>query len=329
MIHESLKQHIKNTHLVSDNTLHVVTMISNPIRFQSRIRLYRKFAEEMAHTPNVKHYTVEVAYGDREYEVTEALNPMHLRLRTTQEIWHKENALNLGVKHLLPHNWKYLAWVDADISFRNPGWAMETIHQLQHYPVVQPWSHCADLGPNGEVLQLFESFGFVHRKRVRKQTHPCQPYKYAHSGYAWACTRFFWENICGGAGNGLMDWCVLGSADHHMAWAMIGDINSSVHGDTTEGFKRKCREWMERACRVTHGDDIGFVKGRIEHYFHGRKPDRKYRERWEIQIDHAFDPHTDLAYDSQGLIQIIGKPRMLSDFRDYFRGRNEDSLDAY
>jgi hypothetical protein len=45
-------------------------------------------------------YTAEVAFGERHFEVTEAGNPRHLQLRTTSEIWHKENALNLLIQRL-------------------------------------------------------------------------------------------------------------------------------------------------------------------------------------------------------------------------------------
>lgn len=320
---DHIQRSILHSDLVTDSTLHVVAVVSNPARFQSRYRLFRQFMKEMAETPNVKLYVVEIAFGDREFECTDRHNSQHLQLRSDQEIWHKENMINLGVKHLLPHDWKYMAWIDADVTFRNSGWALETIHQLQHYPVVQPWSDCLDLGPYGEVLKHFESFGLVHRKRVPKQTHPSQPYKYAHSGYAWACTRYFWENV-----HGLMDYCILGSADHHMAFALIGQVTSSVHGLTTPAFKRRCLEWQTNACKVTQGDAVSFVKGRIEHHFHGKKADRKYRERWQIQIDHGYDPDKDTGYDSQGLIHLIHKPKILSDLRDYFRARAEDSIDA-
>lgn len=319
-----LVDHIHNHGLLGDNTLHVVSVISNPIRFRSRYRLYREFEKQMLETKNVRFYTVELAYGDRAFEVTNESSPNHLQLRTGQELWHKENMINLGVKHLLPREWKYMAWIDADIEFENQHWAQETIQQLQHYPVVQPWSHCVDLGPFGEILQTFESFCSVHRKHQPKQRHPGEPYKYAHSGFAWACTRFFWENV-----GSLMDFPILGSADHHMAWALTGRVNETVHGKMGPEFKRKCNEWQSRACKVTQGDSVGFVKGMIKHKFHGPKAARRYRERWEILYGNDFNPETDIGYDSQGLITLThSKPGLISEIRDYFRGRNEDSIEA-
>lgn len=321
-IHEHLVNHISHGELRTDSTLHVVGVISNPVRYHSRYRLFRKWYERMMKTPNVKVYVVEIAYGDRQHECTEANNPQHLQLRTSHAIWHKENMINLGVRHLLPRDWKYLAWVDCDVFWPEDfNWALETIHQLQHFPVVQPWKDCTDLGFSGDVIQTFQSFGYVHQLGVKKQTNPSEPYKYAHSGFAWACTRAFWESV-----GGLMDFPILGSADHHMAWAMINGVDFSVHGKMGDTFKRLAREWQLRAYRITQGN-VGFVKTRIGHWFHGPKSKRFYRERWQIYFDHGFDPITQLAYDSQGLLSVVGNPGLNKEVGKYLTKRCEDSID--
>ena len=113
-----------------DQPLHVVTCISNPVRYASRWRLYRRFAETMR-TAGVHLVTVELAYGERPFEVTEVGNPDHVQVRlpSSDELWHKENLLNLGISRL-PRDWRYVAWIDADIEFHNPDWAKETVEQL-------------------------------------------------------------------------------------------------------------------------------------------------------------------------------------------------------
>lgn len=317
---------IRTPALRSDNTLHVVTVISNTERYHSRYRLAREFIERMRCTPNVQLHVVEAAFGDRAHEVTEGrdegiVEGGDLQLRVNTNAWIKENMINLGVKHLLPRDWKYLAWVDADVFFRDPLWARETIHQLQHFSVVQPWSDCADLGPRGNISRHFKSFGAQHQKRKPKQMHPSQPYEYAHSGFAWACRRDFWEAV-----GGLMDFPILGSADHHMAFAMIGEVKNTIHKGMSPAFFRKCLEWQKRAVHVTH-KEVGFVQGRIEHMFHGPKARRYYRERWQIVIAHAFDPDFDLTYDEAGVLQLIGKPAFEQAIRMYNRSRFEDSIE--
>jgi len=305
--------------LCTDETLHVIRVISNPARYHSRYRLAREQEIELLNTPNVKLYTVETAYGDRTHEVTDCDNPCHLQLRTKSEIWIKENMINLAVKHLVPRTAKYIAWVDGDISFRDPHWALKTIHELQHFEVVQPWSDCVDLGPHGNIMSHFKGFGGQHQKRIPKQKWPAQPYTYAHTGFAWACTRRFWE-----ATQGLMDFCILGSADHHMAFACIGEVKDTIHGKMGFNFHQKCFEWQEKAMRITCGE-VGFVHGRIEHHFHGSKKKRYYRERWQILF--GYDPSKHLCYDEQGLIQLVDNRKLEQEILMYNRSRLEDSID--
>jgi hypothetical protein len=318
---EHIVNQIQHHELRGDNTLWVIGVISNPMRYHSRYRLFRQWLAEMQQTPCVKLIIVETAFGDREFEVTDPNNPLHLQLRTSQEIWHKESMINLGSR-LLPRDWKYVAWLDCDIFFPDKNWAQETLHQLQHYHVVQPWRDCLDLGLYGTVTQHFTSWCYIHRLGVPKQWYPEQPYRYAHSGWAWACTRTFWENV-----GGLIDFAILGSADHHMAAGMIGQMSKSIHQKMSNSFKRRCFDWERDAFRITNGQ-LGFVPTRIEHKFHGSKKKRKYRERWQILISNEYDPDTDLGHDSQGLTRLLGnKPKLLNDCREYMIVRDEDSTE--
>lgn len=305
----------------SDETLHVIGVVSNPARYHSRYRLAREWADRMAATPHVRLHLVEAAYGDRHHELTDTGNTDHLQLRTHSEAWIKEAMINLGEERLVPRDARYIAWVDTDVEFRDPNWALETIHQLQHFPVVQPWQQCADLGHLGNIMQTYQSFGFLKQRGIRLQRNSDEAYQYGHTGFAWACTRAFWEQV-----EGLMNWCILGSADHHMGWAMIGQVDHSIHGRMHPSFFRRCHEWQERAIRITHRE-IGFTPGRIEHNFHGSKRNRQYRERWRILIDHDFNPDRDLMKDNQGLVQLVGKPELEHAILQYNRARNEDSID--
>jgi hypothetical protein len=316
-----LANQIQHPELISDNTLHVVGIVTNPVRFHSRYRLAREWLDEMGQTPNVKPYLAEAAFGDRHHEVTSS-QADHLQVRTRGECWIKENLINLGVRTLLPRDWKYVAWIDCDVTFRDPEWAQETLHQLQHWPVVQPWQQCADLGYLGDILQTHNSFGYMHATDRRIQRWSGEPYPYGHTGFAWAATRAFWEQT-----GGLLDFCILGSADHHMAWACIGECDSTIHQGMTPKFFQRIREWQDRATRITHRE-VGYVPGRIEHFFHGPKRRRYYKERWQILVDHKFDPDVDLVHDPQGVVQLAGnKPDLERALRKYNRSRFEDSIE--
>jgi hypothetical protein len=144
-----LPQHHRHPHRLRTH-LDVIAVISNPVRYRSRYDLYRAFEAYVSHS-GARLTTVELAYGQRPFEVTDPDNPRHVQLRTGHELWHKENLINLGIQRL-PRNWEYVAWVDADVRFANPQWVQETLQELQHYQVVQLFSHAQDLGPRHEPL---------------------------------------------------------------------------------------------------------------------------------------------------------------------------------
>lgn len=292
----------------------------------------RDFIAHMLESPNVHLTIVEAAFGDRHHEIIDHPNDGYdvISVRVKSHSWIKESMMCLAFRHITVKypEAKYFGWFDGDIHFRDPNWAQETLHQLQIFDVVQPWSDALDLGPHGNVIKHFKSFGFVHQKRLPKQKHPSQPYTYAHSGFAWCCTRKFVEAMYGAGGsNGpLMDWPILGSADHHMAFAMIGETKDTIHGKMQPSFFRKCFEWQARALTVTKGE-VGFTMGRIEHHFHGPKNRRYYRERWEILAEHKYDPDTMLTHDEQGIATVVGNHRLEHAIYQYNNARVEDSIE--
>jgi hypothetical protein len=120
--------------------LHVVTAVANPIRWESRIRLYRDFEQHMLDS-GVRLTVVECAYGNRPFELAGNPHINHVPVRSKTLVWNKENLLNIGFSRL-PDDWKYVAWIDADVQFRKDGWPGETVHALQQYDIIQPWSDC-------------------------------------------------------------------------------------------------------------------------------------------------------------------------------------------
>jgi hypothetical protein len=180
--------------------LYVVTMLENPLRWRSRYWNYWMFERE-CEVAGAILYTAEVAFGERAFEVTQGGSPRHLQLRTTSEIWHKENALNLLIQRL-PSDAKYVAWIDADIRFSRPDWAQETLQLLQHYDVLQMFSHAQDVGPNYEPLTTTPGFLYKwvtdrpspHDSQFMQQKKAYGYYgvksgQFWHPGFAWAAKR--------------------------------------------------------------------------------------------------------------------------------------------
>jgi hypothetical protein len=300
--------------------LHIITSISNPMHFKSRAERYRRFEKEI-HAQGGNLITVEAACGTDPHEVTQANNPKHVQLRTNDVLWHKENMINIGVSRL-PPDWEYVAWVDADLTFLNENWIEDTIERLQQYDVVQCWETACDLGPSGEIFLLAESFMSCWAKRKPYRSNSGQTsYPYWHAGYAWACRRSAFETL-----GGLIERSILGAADHHMANCLIGTANMSLPRDVHPNMKKLVEDWEAKASSLSK--NMSFVPGTVAHHWHGKKADRKYRERWSILIDHQFDPMVDIEPDAQGLLKFTpAGERLRKDVRDYFQQRNEDSID--
>ena len=325
--------------------LHVIAIVHNPLRYRSRDVLFQAFVKHME-AAGVTLHIVEAAFGERDHRHTWGEH-QHIMVQHSHELWMKESMINLGFSRL-PGDWKYAAWIDGDIQFSRPDWAVETIHQLQHYRVVQMFQTAADLGPTGEIIDVHNGFGWSQAAGLPKWTHGSAPQsvltkqqlgyyfhsatalvggtapagKFWHPGYAWAIRRETFDDL-----GGLIDWSALGSADHIMAMAMIGEVEKSIPGSIHPNYLKKARQWQELANEHVR-KDVGFVPGSISHFWHGAKRSRFYVPRWDILTKHQFDPELDIRRDHQGLVHLTRRgERMRDDLRTYFRSRNEDGVE--
>lgn len=298
--------------------LHVVTAISNPVRWASRIALFEQFAKHMLDS-GVQLHVVECAYGDEPYQIPDIPGVNHIRVTAKTHVWLKENLLNIGISRL-PRDWKYVAWIDADITFRKLGWAAETVHALQHFDFVQPWEHCYDLGPNDEHIQVHNSFGRQWVKEPITCSKMGKGYTFAHPGYAWAATRHALESV-----GGLLEHAICGAGDHHMALALIGKAHLSIPSGLPATYGKPILAWEARAQQHITGN-IGYIPCTIEHGWHGDKSRRFYIDRWGILGRNAYDPETDIKRNTSGVLELAGnKPQLKRDLWTYFRARNEDA----
>lgn len=292
--------------------LYIVLPYFNFCGFRRRRQLFIEFATKISKTRGIR------------VVVTEALGPAplpklpvwrHLKLDATHPIWIKENLINIGVCEF-PSDWKYMAWIDADLEFLNKNWVRDTVTELHTYDIVQLFQTAVNLGPNGESMKIDKSFGFMHRGSGTPYAKN-DKYGFWHPGYGWACTRKAFEQM-----NGLIDWAILGSGDRHMAMALIGRVRDSAPGNINSNYMDLLDEY-QKSCK---GLEVSYVPGTILHYWHGRFEDRKYKERWEILIKNNFDPCMDISASKSGVTSLTRKGlRMSKDLQEYFTGRCEDS----
>jgi len=304
-----------------NSQLYIVTSLFNPIRWKSRWKLYLDFARHVQESEG-ELFTAEVSFRKREHVLP--VNNHNLHLTTKHEFWLKENALNLAIQRL-PDDWEYVAWVDADVQFVREDWCNETVHQLQHYDMVQMFSEAADLDARHQLHQKHKGFAWCYHNNIPIEQlnngyyYPPsqQGLVYWHPGFAWAIRRDAFDKL-----GGLIDFSVFGSADWLMARALIDKLPEALY--LGEHGLRWLEIWNERAKLLNH--NIGYVDGLLLHNWHGPKADRKYKQRaLDFQATN-FNPEVDLKRDWQGLWQLTNNNLLLRDaLRNYFRGRNEDA----
>lgn len=316
--------------------LYILSAVFNPRRFRSRIRLYQHF-DAWVKACGVTLLTVEVAFGGRPYDVTEAGNPHHLQLRTRDELWHKERALNLGLQRLcqVAPKWEYVAWMDADIKLVRDDWAHETVHLLQHYAVVQMFGEAANLNPEHHQLWLSRSImrnyedhgaidwydhpGLTFRDRNRGMY--CNP-RAGHPGLAWAFRRRELEAV-----GGWLDVCINGSGDLHMAGCFTGQANLALPENLHPNYRNAILRYGERCEKHIQGN-ASFMPGLCHHFWHGKSQERGYENRGALLVKHQFDPIEDLSVGPDGLYRWSGTKRAFQHAtRKSLRARNEDSID--
>ena len=177
--------------------------------------------------------------------------------------------------------------------------------------------------------------GKVEFKKTGK--FPRYPYPYPYPGVgvkypgapglAWAMRREAWDQL-----GGLIDFCILGAGDSYMAYALINKLDFWLGRKYHPRMIARLYEWQKRAKEARWNEraiceNVGVVDGVCLHYWHGPKPERRYRTREDILVKHQFNPDVDLKRDWQGLYMLTNRaPQLRRDIQRYFAERKEDSL---
>ena len=313
------KKAVINNEPIEDK-LHIIIVLSNPCNTAIRYILAREFIRRMKDEKDIVLYIVELAYGSQDFHITDSRDKKHLQLRSHDTpIWNKENLINIGVKRLLPSNWKSMAWIDSDIEFESTTWASDTLKILNgHKDVVQLFSHVDFMDANGDTEHIFVGFGFQYLKKMKRSTGMKKILSYWHPGFAWACTKKFYDKM-----GGLYEYAITGDGDMLMASCFISNYMSALPRDVSTDYRNSLKKVEERivGCR------LGYVPGIIRHHYHGSIKSRNYDSREQILTKNNYSPTIHLCYDKNGLLIPSDKfPKsLMDDIMSHFQSKDEDS----
>ena len=217
--------------------------------------------------------------------------------------------LQHGIERLLGDRYDAIAWLDADIRFRDDAWTESVLRALDEHDVVQcyDWVHRHDA--DGDWIMP----GIVSARHLDPS--------HTSKGYAWAA-RSGWLRD-----NALYEHGIVGGGDMIMDVAfqlgagvprqMLEAVSAFVH--TSAAFREHAFRWAARL-RPTR---VGYVINTIETMPHGARADRRYGERNRLLAD--FDPDSDVRIGAHGALEWSSeRPALHRDVQRYFEIRRED-----
>lgn len=299
-------------------SLGIVCCYFNPCNYKSKFLNFVKFINGL-HSSGLNPLVVETYSNTSLYRVNNLTNNI-ISIETKSIFWKKEQLLNIGIKNLLKQNYKYIAWVDADIIFRNKDWWKSVIIATEFYGVIQIFSHSykenvtTDAFANSSAYELCGVDKTLDLKNIlQRKTEP---------GYGHCYHRSFLEK------NLLYDLSIIGTGD---LLNLIGFYYSEnthdiimndrfFRGMSTE-FKNSYIKWCNQNKKLKHG--VGYANVEITTMYHGNKKDRRYVTRENILRDNNYNPYTDLNKRNQ--IYEIQNQTIRRDIINHFYNRNEDN----
>jgi hypothetical protein len=302
--------------------LGLITCYFNPSGYETKLKNYQIFRDKIEHS-GLKLWTIECVFGDADF--TLPASSQVFQIRSNSVLWQKERLLNIAIQRL-PKTIEKVAWLDCDILFSNPAWAIETSRLLETQSVVQPFMRVFRLPEGMQAYhgdaESWRSFAYVYHLNAelvkRGNFH-----QHGHTGLVWAGRRDWLEKY------GLYDALVSGSADHMMAHAMCGDFPSPcvtrIMGNDTS-LRSHFMNWGKSVYEAIQGE-IGYVQGAVLHLWHGDTENRKYITRHDELMNCQFDPERDICIGESGTWEWNGEQRELRKWAiEYFEQRQEDGI---
>jgi hypothetical protein len=291
--------------LTQNVDLIVLTSYFNPAHYKSKSINYRAFRNHIKRQ-NVKLLTIECAFGDEGFELTDDDADIMIRVRSNSKIWQKERLLNIAIKKI-PSEYTKFCIADCDIIFQNDNWASETSVLLDTYCVVQPFEYCCYLDENGNINN--EHIGF---EKENNELGKVNDVYNGRTGFCWAGRK---DVI-----NSLYDKAIVGGGDSILAYS-IHNIDCWTRNVAPQHLKEDIDKWKEDICNKVQGSTY-FTEGKIHHMWHGSTENRKYEDRQYVLRDANFNPNTDLTLNKDGCWEIDN--RLKNVIFAYFQGREED-----
>lgn len=259
---------------------------------------------------------VELAFDDQPFWIDDAIQ---VRGNSSNLMWQKERLINIGIGSM-PSKVDKVAWVDADIIFQDNTWFKQAEFLLDYKPVIQLFENVYEQNDHNDPVNTGESYAYKCKKNseYKLSNIPANTKKdIGKYGLAWAANL-------SAIPNGINDFAITGYSDLLQILIWEGAWNSYY-------FYNMSKKYRDEITEKCFGDflpvknDIGCIKGDIEHLQHGTLSNRNYEGNQQILKEYEFSIEEDIHIDENGLWQWKSdKPDLQKAVADIFYTRHED-----
>jgi hypothetical protein len=287
-----------------------LTTFFNSCHYKTKSDNYKNFRQEIKND-GIKLMTIECAFGNDSFELTENDTDILIQVRCDSKIWQKERLLNIGISQIPDKYTKYCT-LDCDLIFTNKNWVKETSELLDDYCVVQPFSNYEKLNKNGEV----GSTGVSFIKEFHDNGCKVSDRYSGHTGYAWA---YRLDTV-----NELYDKMIVGGGDSIMGYTYVNSgLKNWVRNISPKHLQKDIDTWAKGIQEKVQAN-VFYTSGTVKHLWHGESEHRYYDERQSILSNNDFNPLTNLWYGEDECWETTDK--LKEQILIYFKGRKEDGV---
>lgn len=288
--------------MVISDKLCVLIPYYNPCGYQRRLDNLKACIKSLSRFPNVD---IRIGEASSSLFVTDAVD----RFVANDVLWHKERILNLMIEKYAK-DYKYIAWIDADIVFLENNAINKVIEQLESKEVVHMFETLL-YTPKDFDINVPQSVDcqYINSDLIRRAVAPNE--RVAIVGGAWAAKSDWILK------NKLYDKAIIGGGDTLFYKAILKEQND------IEFLTKEAKDDYLSWANSIDAPSVAFTQNKAIHLWHGDDDGRMYQIRHHILQRNNFNPSIDLKLNSDGLYVIVNN-KIRDEVEIYFTNRKED-----
>ena len=231
--------------------------------------------------------------SDQKYIATKPGNEPHdIQLTYRDEIYLRENLLNIAMRKIPEELWDYFAWIDGHQVFENPYWWEEAIVKMNKYATLQLFTGAYRLNPTNTSGE--HAYGAVYTSNSYLKIYKGE--KRREIGNAYSISKDEYWKI-----GSVLDTCIASFCDCLFLESILTDKADYPIRTYKPEYLMQYTDYINRTQSIVKGRS-GYVRGEIYHFHHLRA------DFYWVLLDEIaktnFDMNKDLARDENGTLYI-------------------------